>query len=239
MEGYHGYPHKATPTQYQIKRGTFAKCLTGLLEYFNCIQCTDSTTSLYKATVFGFNCVAQSPFYDTLLQAFVNNLAGVEKLIGSLFIEARRNIRYFVNALGEDYKLPDILAKKLAIEIQQREKEGNPLRFYPVIAIDDTVSKECILSGLLKRRQVYEKYNVHKYVEPRFFIASHPFNIDVLIIDTTHVLFCLTTTNASNKTQVGIHREGHPQLFSEMIDWFDKVICKNAITFEEFKLLKQ
>ena len=166
----------------------------------------------------------------------ISGLPEIIITIDKLFFTAHKNIRFLLHALGASYKIPDSLANKLAKEIKRRERK-NALRFFPIIVVDENVPIQKILTGLSNRREIYEKHGVHDFVEPKFLKAKHPFGIDVLLIDNTHALFCITTATASEQVQIGILLENHPLLISEMTDWFDKIVSKTAISFEELQKL--
>lgn len=162
-------------------------------------------------------------------------LPDITALIEKLCLKAEKNIRLFIHALGAEYKIPDAVAKNLAKEIKKREKAGRPLRFHPLIVVDQDVPTEDLLDALARRGQIYAKHGVHEFTAPRFLHTHTPIGIDVLIIDNTHVFFCITTAHSSKQTQVGILFEQHPKFILEMVDWFEHIVGERAILLEEFR----
>lgn len=161
-------------------------------------------------------------------------LPEITALIEKLCLRAERNIRLFIHALGAEYKIPDAVANRLAREIKKREKNGNPLRFHPLIVVDQMAPRDDLLKVLARRGEIYEKHGVHQFAQPRFLQTAAPSGIDVLVVDNTHALFCITTAHGSKQTQVGILFEQHPKLILEIVDWFEHIVGRRAISLQEF-----
>jgi pyrimidine deaminase RibD-like protein len=167
----------------------------------------------------------------------VRGLPEITALIEKLCLKAERNIRLFIHALGAEYKIPDAVANRLAREIKNREKKGNPLRLHPIIVVDQSIPLSDLLKSLAQRGQIYVKHGVHEFTKPRFLQTGTPVGIDVLVIDHTHALFCITTAQGSKQTQIGIVFEQHPKLILELIDWFEHIIRGRAMSLEEFRAM--
>lgn len=169
----------------------------------------------------------------------VSGADDIIRLIEKLFMSADKHIRFLLSALGARYKIPDNVAKSLAREIRRRERTGEgALRFCPIIMVDKYVPTDVIMDGLLIRRQLYAQFGVHKFVEPKFLITEVPFGFDVLLIDNTHTLLCFTTSHGSQVNQIAIHIDQNSNITSEIVDWFNNVICKDALSFEAFRTAK-
>ncbi len=167
----------------------------------------------------------------------VRGLPEITTIIEKLCLKAERNIRLFIHALGANYKIPDAVANKLAREIKMRERKGTPLRFHPVIVVDQSFRTSGVLESLVRRGEIYAKHGVHEFTKPRFLQTVTPIGIDVLVVDNTHVLFCITTAHGSQQTQIGIVFEQHPKLILEIIEWFEHVIGDNTMSIEEFQTM--
>jgi len=166
-------------------------------------------------------------------------LTGIQllvKLRGCLrCLRANKNIRLFVHALGAEYKLPDQFAHKLAAHIERREEEGKPIRLWPVIVVDKSITPDEFARALTSRAAIYAQHGVAEFTRPRFLKTDSPMGIDVLIVDDRIALLSLTTAFGSKQTQVCIAFEHHATLLAEFIDWFDRVIGARAHTLEEFR----
>lgn len=169
--------------------------------------------------------------------AVVQGLPQITALIEKLCFKAERNIRLFIHALGAEHKIPDAVANRLAREIKKREKEGNPLRFHPVIVVDQGIPTSDLLEALARRGKIYAKHGVHEFTRPRFLQTGTPVGIDVLVVDNTHALFCITTAHGSKQTQIGIVFEQHPKVILQIIDWFEHIIGGRAMSLEEFRAM--
>jgi hypothetical protein len=156
-------------------------------------------------------------------------------LMEKLCLRANKNIRLFVHALGVEYKLPDQFAHKLAAYIKQREDEGTPVRLWPVIVVDKSITPTEFTHALSSRAAIYAQHGVADFAKPRFLKTDSPMGIDVLVVDDGIALLSLTTAFGSTQTQVCIAFEHHAKLLAEFIDWFDRVVGARALTWEEFQ----
>ena len=168
----------------------------------------------------------------------VRGMSEITALIEKLCLKAESNIRLFIHALGAEYKIPDTFANRLAREIKKREKQGNPLRFHPVIVVDKKIPPD-VLELLARRGKLYAKHGVHEFTKPRFLLTGTPIGIDVLVIDDTHALFCITTAHGSTQTQIGIVFEQHQKLVLELINWFEHIIGDPAMSLENFRAMAE
>lgn len=158
----------------------------------------------------------------------VRGLQEITELFQDLCLRAEKHIRLFIHALGADYKIPEDVARKIAAEIGRREKEDRPLRFHPVLVVDRSIPEQDFRDAFQKRLKIYAEHGVYDYIRPLLLATDTPVGIDVLLIDQRYALFTVTTASKSQKTQIGIFIEQHPQLLAELVDWFEHTVATRA-----------
>lgn len=152
----------------------------------------------------------------------------IQPALKAICEDAEDRIRLFLHVLGPP-KITDDLAHVIARRVAERKSQPRPLRFSPVLALDFDNIPVWFWPTFDKRNEIYAEADILNLTAGRFFRVATPSGLDIVIVDSRHVLFMATTVDGASGNQVGILIRNAPSLAEDYAEWFDSMVWAHAV----------
>ncbi len=136
--------------------------------------------------------------------------------------------------LSSSSKPPTEFFDAVAGRLKKAKQTGTPIQFDRVVAMNFLEIEESFASQVDSRNEVFKKHRVHDCIELRLLDLRPPLGFDLLIIDKKHMILGFPTSASLNFMQNAILFENQPQMIEKFVDWFDRVIMRQAIKYEDW-----
>ncbi len=196
------------------------------------------------ASAIGLERVGRFRRHDQQLERFENLMArslGGQHLVryNEVYDSMTRHVgtlhkRLRTMAVGRSITSPDEWAKTVARRLQETKRAGAPAKFEAILAVDFDNLPPDFQQGIESRLNLYKKAGVRDLVSLYILDLKPPIGFDVHIVDKEHLILALTTLAGVKDTPYGISFENQPLIASEFADWYDQIVLKKAIPYEEW-----
>ena len=126
---------------------------------------------------------------------------------------------------------------RTALSERMREsKEANkPIKFQVVVALSLEKIQPDFVEEVKQRLEKYREKGVEHLMTLRIFDSNPPLGFDLLIIDDQHVFIGIPSVADEQVLSRALVFENQNKLASELVDWYDQVLVRSTVTFNEIK----
>lgn len=148
-----------------------------------------------------------------------------------LLATAEKNIRTLI--IGRT--APEKWAQAVSERLRESKAANKPLKFQVTVALNRNAIDQLFVKAFDTRLDIYRNKGVERLMTARILDLNRPVGFDVLIIDRKHVFIGVPSVADDQFITRAIVFEGQDKLASELADWYDQVLVRSAVTFDEVK----
>jgi len=162
-------------------------------------------------------------------------LKGAEKIYNSalrLYESVEKQIRVLQIASGP--QPPPEYAEAAARIMQAKMQDGIVIKFDAVLVLNLEKLPPDFKERNNVRFGIYEKYGVRDWISLFLLDQKHPLGFTIFIVDRKHAHISFTTLAGVKQLESAVEFENQPLIASDLADWYDQIVLRSAISYEDW-----
>lgn len=130
---------------------------------------------------------------------------------------------------------PEEWTRAISSKLRESKEVNKPIKFQATVAVNLSSINVKFIEVLEERLKIYRKDGVDHLANIRVLSLNLTLGFDLLIVDHEHVFIGIPSPADEQFLSRAIVFENQSKLASELIDWYDQVVIRSAITLDELK----
>jgi hypothetical protein len=130
---------------------------------------------------------------------------------------------------------PEKWASAVSERLRESKDAQKPIKFQVTVAFNFNGIDHSFIEAFERRLEIYRKKGVEHLMTLRLLDLNRPLGFDLLIIDRQHVFLGVPSVADEQFLTRAIVFEYQDKLANELVDWYDQVLVRSAVTVDEFK----
>jgi len=130
---------------------------------------------------------------------------------------------------------PEQWRTALSERLRESKEANKPIKFQVVVALSFKKMQPNFVEEIEQRLETYREKGVEHLVTRRILDLNPPLGFDLLIVDDQHVFIGIPSVADEQVLSRALIFENQNKLATELVDWYDHVLVRSTVTFDEFK----
>jgi hypothetical protein len=130
---------------------------------------------------------------------------------------------------------PEQWAMAVSDRLQQTKNLNKPVKFQATLAYNFNNINPPFIQAMKRRLEIYSEKGVDHLMTLRFLDVNRPLGFDLLIIDHQHLFIGVPSVADEKFLTRAIVFNHQERLVDELVDWYDQVLVRGALTFPELE----
>jgi hypothetical protein len=130
---------------------------------------------------------------------------------------------------------PEQWRAALTERLRESKEANKPIKFQVVVALSLKKIQPNFVEEFEQRLEKYREKGVEHLTTRRILDLNPPVGFDLLIVDDQHVFMGIPSVADEQLLSRALVFENQNKLASELVDWYDQVLVRSTVTFEEIK----
>jgi len=130
---------------------------------------------------------------------------------------------------------PEQWRTALSERLRESKEAKKPIKFQVVVALSLKDIPPNFVEEFEQRLDTYREKGVEHLMTRRILDLNPPLGFDLLIVDDQHVFIGIPSVADEQMLSRALVFENQNKLASELVDWYDQVLVRSTVTYEDVK----